>query len=43
MKVLLIQQSMNIATPIFSDFDLVEVVQNPVWKFGSMYVFRRKV
>lgn len=33
---------LSIATPIFSDFDLVEVAQNPVWKFGSMYVFRRK-
>lgn len=33
----------KIAFPIFEpDFECVEVVQNLVWTFGSMYVFRRK-
>jgi SAM-dependent methyltransferase len=34
---------LKIAMPIFGDdFELVETVQNPVWSFASMYVFRRK-
>lgn len=34
---------LKIAMPIFGDdFELVETVQNPVWPFASMYVFRRK-
>lgn len=37
------REFLKIAMPIFEpDFELVETVQNPVWSFASMYVFRRK-